>query len=120
MEFRLPELGEGVYEAELGDWSVKPGDYVRHGNGIAEVMTDKASMDLPAPFTGTIAELRAEPGSQINVGQVILTYHGQSEPLAETIPGSTIQDETIEGDPVNERTSAPIEVDPKIPPTTAV
>jgi pyruvate dehydrogenase E2 component (dihydrolipoamide acetyltransferase)/2-oxoisovalerate dehydrogenase E2 component (dihydrolipoyl transacylase) len=75
MDFRVPELGEGVYEAELVAWHVKPGDVVKSGQTLAEVMTDKASMDLPSPFAGVIEELRAEPGQQFKIGQVLLTYH---------------------------------------------
>jgi 2-oxoisovalerate dehydrogenase E2 component (dihydrolipoyl transacylase) len=76
MEFRLPEIGEGVYEAEVARWLVGPGDTVRPGQGLLEVLTDKATMEVPAPFTGTIEELRAQAGEQIKVGQGILTYRG--------------------------------------------
>src|SRR5438093_6918378 len=74
MDFHLPELGEGVYEAELVEWRVQPGDTVKRGQELAEVVTDKASMPLPAPFFGRIGELRAEPGDMIKVGEVILTF----------------------------------------------
>ena len=76
MEFRLPEIGEGVYEAEVARWLVQPGTAVRPGQGLLEVLTDKATMEVPAPFTGTIEHLQAEDGQQIKVGQVILTYRG--------------------------------------------
>ena len=78
MDFKLPELGEGVYEAELTAWLVKPGDEVKRGQSLMEVMTDKASMEVPAPFAGTITDLRAEPGQQIKVGDLILTYEGDA------------------------------------------
>src|SRR5262245_37468744 len=74
MDFKLPEIGEGVYEAEFVRWFVRPGDAVRSGQNLMEVMTDKATMELPAPFAGTIGELRAEPGQKIKVGDVVLTY----------------------------------------------
>src|SRR5436305_1829241 len=74
MEFRLPELGEGVYEAELVGWLVKPGDTVKRGQVLVEVLTDKATMEVPSPFAGRVAELRAEPGQQLKVGQVVLDY----------------------------------------------
>jgi pyruvate dehydrogenase E2 component (dihydrolipoamide acetyltransferase)/2-oxoisovalerate dehydrogenase E2 component (dihydrolipoyl transacylase) len=76
MDFRLPELGEGVYEAELVSWLVKPGDVVKRGQNLLEVMTDKATMEVPSPFTGTITALGAEPGQQLKVGEVILSYSG--------------------------------------------
>jgi pyruvate dehydrogenase E2 component (dihydrolipoamide acetyltransferase)/2-oxoisovalerate dehydrogenase E2 component (dihydrolipoyl transacylase) len=81
MEFRLPELGEGVYEAELVSWLVKPGDAVKRGQNLVEVLTDKATMEVPSPFAGTITELLAEPGQRIKVGDVVLAYTaGASEP----------------------------------------
>jgi len=74
MDFHLPELGEGVYEAELVSWLVKPGDVVKRSQPLVEVMTDKATMEVPAPFAGTITALQAEAGQQLKVGQVILAY----------------------------------------------
>jgi pyruvate dehydrogenase E2 component (dihydrolipoamide acetyltransferase)/2-oxoisovalerate dehydrogenase E2 component (dihydrolipoyl transacylase) len=74
MDFKLPELGEGVYEAELVAWQVKPGDRVKRGEKLMEVLTDKASMEVPAPFAGTITQLRVEPGQNIKVGEVVLSY----------------------------------------------
>jgi pyruvate dehydrogenase E2 component (dihydrolipoamide acetyltransferase)/2-oxoisovalerate dehydrogenase E2 component (dihydrolipoyl transacylase) len=85
MDFRLPELGEGIYEAELVAWLVKDGDVVKRGHNLMEVLTDKASMEVPAPFAGTITGLLAEPGKQIKVGAVVLTYTpvGQQERVEE-------------------------------------
>ena len=97
--FRVPELGEGVYEAELVEWRVQPGDHVRHGQPLAEVMTDKASMELPAPFTGVIRKLRIEPGATFQVGQEILEYDPASDtevsvppetPPAEPLPPESL------------------------------
>jgi pyruvate dehydrogenase E2 component (dihydrolipoamide acetyltransferase)/2-oxoisovalerate dehydrogenase E2 component (dihydrolipoyl transacylase) len=82
MDFALPEIGEGLYEAELTGWLVKPGQAVKRGQGLAEVMTDKASMEVPSPFVGTVDELRAEPGQRIKVGEVILTYTPVGTPVA--------------------------------------
>jgi pyruvate dehydrogenase E2 component (dihydrolipoamide acetyltransferase)/2-oxoisovalerate dehydrogenase E2 component (dihydrolipoyl transacylase) len=74
VDFQLPELGEGVYEAELVQWHVSPGDAVRRGQRLAEVMTDKATMELPSPFAGTIDVLLARPGDVLKIGQVVLRY----------------------------------------------
>jgi 2-oxoisovalerate dehydrogenase E2 component (dihydrolipoyl transacylase) len=74
MDFALPELGEGVYEAEVVRWLVKPGDGVKRGQPLLEVMTDKATMEVPSPFVGTIASLKAEPGQQVEVGAKVLSY----------------------------------------------
>jgi pyruvate dehydrogenase E2 component (dihydrolipoamide acetyltransferase)/2-oxoisovalerate dehydrogenase E2 component (dihydrolipoyl transacylase) len=74
MDFPLPPVGEGLIEVELVRWLVKPGDAVCRGQGLAEVMSDKASMEVPAPFAGTITSLAATPGAKVQVGQVILAY----------------------------------------------
>ncbi len=76
MDFALPELGEGVYEAEVVRWLVKPGDSVKRGQSLIEVLTDKATMEVPSPFIGKITKLSAEPGQQVKVGSIILAYDG--------------------------------------------
>src|SRR5262249_29373325 len=75
MDFPLPPVGEGLIEVELVRWLVRPGDAVVPGQGLAEVMSDKASMEVPAPFGGTITELTAVPGTKVKVGERFLTYH---------------------------------------------
>ncbi len=80
MDFRLPEIGEGVYEAELVSWLVQPGQTVKRGQPLMEVLTDKATMEVPSPFAGAIAELQAETGQLLKVGQVVLMYTSAGEP----------------------------------------
>jgi 2-oxoisovalerate dehydrogenase E2 component (dihydrolipoyl transacylase) len=80
MDFALPEIGEGVYEAEVVSWLVRPGDAVKRGQALLEVMTDKATMEIPSPFAGTITALRVQPGQTIEVGDVLLTYSGAEQP----------------------------------------
>ncbi len=84
MDFALPEIGEGVYEAEVVSWQVKPGDTVKRGQTLLEVMTDKATMEVPSPFAGKITELRTQPGQTIKVGDVILAYTGADQPMPAT------------------------------------
>src|SRR5215472_18703418 len=81
MDFRLPELGEGVYEAELVAWQVKEGEAVKRAQNLMEVLTDKATMEVPSPFAGTITELLAQPGQPVKVGDAVLRYTpvGQAE-----------------------------------------
>ena len=74
MDFPLPPVGEGLIEVELTRWLVKPGDAVGRGQGLAEVMSDKATMEVPAPFAGTVTSLAASPGTKVQVGEVILAY----------------------------------------------
>lgn len=74
MEYRLPELGEGIYEADFVAWLVQTGQSVEAGTALAEVMTDKATMELPAPFSGRIETLLVEPGQLVEVGQILLHF----------------------------------------------
>ena len=74
MDFKLPELGEGVYEAEAVRWLVQAGDAVKPGQTLLEVLTDKATMEVPAPFAGVVQELLVEPGQKIAIGDAILRY----------------------------------------------
>ncbi len=85
MDFSLPEIGEGIYEAELVAWLVKPGDPVRRGQDLVEVLSDKATMVVPSPFAGSITSLHGRPGQKVKVGAVLLSYTpaGQ-ETIAET------------------------------------
>jgi 2-oxoglutarate dehydrogenase E1 component len=66
-----PTGGESVTEGTILEWSVKVGDEVRDGDTVVEISTDKVDMELPAPASGTIAELLAEAGETVTVGQVI-------------------------------------------------
>jgi pyruvate dehydrogenase E2 component (dihydrolipoamide acetyltransferase)/2-oxoisovalerate dehydrogenase E2 component (dihydrolipoyl transacylase) len=102
MDFMLPEIGEGVYEAELIRWLVQTGDAVKRGQPLAEVMTDKATMEVPSPFVGTITALRAQPGQQVKVGQPLLTYQGVPEATAQPVPAavSAQRAEAVESPPV--------------------
>ena len=74
MDFPLPPVGEGLIEVELVRWLVRPGDAVARGQGLAEVMSDKATMEVPAPFAGTVTSLAATPGTKVKVGDVLLAY----------------------------------------------
>jgi 2-oxoisovalerate dehydrogenase E2 component (dihydrolipoyl transacylase) len=87
MDFALPELGEGVYEAELVRWLVEPGDTVKRGQPLLEVLTDKATMEVPAPFAAKLTSIVGEPGAKLKVGQVILTYQGdgRAEPATKSL-----------------------------------
>src|SRR5262245_20272268 len=96
MDFALPEIGEGVYEAELIRWLVEPGATVKGGQPLAEVMTDKATMEVPSPFAGAVTDLRVQPGQTIKVGQVVLSYESASKPASEPRPsGSDVPNRSL-------------------------
>lgn len=71
-EIQLPELGEGVTEGELVKWLVKPGDQVDADQPVAEMMTDKATVEVPSPIAGSVVSLNSKEGDVVEVGQVML------------------------------------------------
>jgi pyruvate dehydrogenase E2 component (dihydrolipoamide acetyltransferase) len=72
--FILPDLGEGVHEAELIKWRVAPGDTVQEHQTMAEMETDKALVEVPSPWTGVIKELCGQEGDIMIVGKPLVTY----------------------------------------------
>src|SRR5204862_463565 len=73
LEFKLPDVGEGVAEGEIVKWLVKVGDAVTEHQAIVEVMTDKATVEIPAPATGKITAINAKEGQTVPVGTVIFS-----------------------------------------------
>jgi len=73
---KLPDIGEGVTEGELIKWLVKPGDAIKADQPVAEVMTDKASVEVPSPHAGVVRELKFKEGDVIPIETVILTLEG--------------------------------------------
>ena len=71
-EFKLPDVGEGLTEADIVAWHVKPGDQVEDGQIIVEIETAKAVVELPSPWDGTVARLLAEEGQTVEVGAAII------------------------------------------------
>lgn len=86
--FILPDLGEGVHEAELISWKVRPGDTVEEHQIVAEMETDKALVEVPSPRAGVIKELLGEVGEILHVGNAAWTYEGAaaSKPQAKPAP----------------------------------
>jgi pyruvate/2-oxoglutarate dehydrogenase complex dihydrolipoamide acyltransferase (E2) component len=70
-DFKLPEIGEGVIEGEIVQWLVAPGQSFARNDAVVEVMTDKATVEIPAPFDGVMQEYRAAEGDVCAVGSVI-------------------------------------------------
>ena len=86
MEFKLPDIGEGVHEGEITKWLVKPGDPVSADQPMVEVMTDKATVEIPSPVTGVVEEVFAKEGQTIEVGKVLLKI---SENGAKSAPAAS-------------------------------
>lgn len=96
-EFKMPDVGEGLTEAEILKWFVQPGDTVTDGQVVCEVETAKAAVELPIPFDGVVHELRFGEGTTVDVGQVIITV--------DVAPGS--EDEVPAPAPVQEPVDEP-------------
>ena len=91
-EFRLPDIGEGVVEGEIVSWHVSVGDVVTEDQPLLEVMTDKASVEIPSPVDGKITSTTGEPGEIIPVGQVCIVFEVDGEgnsSAEENVPEST-------------------------------
>ena len=73
MEFRLPDIGEGVHEGEIVKWLIKEGDTVTEDQPIVEVMTDKATVEIPSPVAGKIVKLHYKAGEVAKVESVLVT-----------------------------------------------
>ena len=82
--FILPDLGEGVHEAELIKWRVQVGDSVKEHQTMAEMETDKALVEVPSPWTGVIGELCGKAGDTILVGSVLVRYAAKGAAVAAT------------------------------------
>lgn len=72
--FRLPDLGEGVHEAEILAVPITTGQMVQEGDPIIEVETDKAAVEIPSPFTGSIEKIHVQPGDIARVGDVLISF----------------------------------------------
>ena len=87
-EFKLPDVGEGLTEADIVAWHVKPGDPVEDGQIIVEIETAKAVVELPCPWDGTVARLLAEEGQTVEVGVPIIAVEVGTSENAERVPAS--------------------------------
>lgn len=86
IEFSLPDIGEGLEEAEVIEWHVKPGDTIARDQPFVDILTDKAQTEMPAPGAGTVVSLGAAVGDVVKVGDVLIVIDdGQpNEPATET------------------------------------
>ena len=74
--FNLPDLGEGLQEAEIVEWHVKPGDSIESDQAMVSVETDKAIVEVPAPYGGKVEKLFGDPGTKIHVGAPLIGFEG--------------------------------------------
>ncbi|MFL6861779.1 MAG: dihydrolipoamide acetyltransferase family protein [Allosphingosinicella sp.] len=79
-EFKLPDIGEGIAEAEIVAWHVKVGDRVEEDQSLADMMTDKATVEMERPVAGTVIGLAGEVGDQVPIGSVLVVFETEGEP----------------------------------------
>ncbi|MFM7132848.1 MAG: dihydrolipoamide acetyltransferase family protein [Planctomycetota bacterium] len=94
--FLLPDLGEGLAEAELIGWKVKAGDTIKESQTLAEMQTDKALVEVPSPWAGTVSELCGKAGDIIKVGAVLVRY-GASKAAAAPAPAAATASSSSNG-----------------------
>lgn len=86
VEFKLPDVGEGMHEAEVVRWLVKPGETVKVDQVMLEIQTDKALVEIPAPVAGTVTDIKVKEGEIAHVGDVLIAFETAKElttPIAE-------------------------------------
>jgi 2-oxoisovalerate dehydrogenase E2 component (dihydrolipoyl transacylase) len=88
-QFRLPDIGEGVAEAEITVWHVKVGDIVKEDQSLVDVMTDKATVDMTSPVDGVIKAIHGDVGARVPVGSVLIEFDirdvGEAEPASVSV-----------------------------------
>lgn len=105
-EFKLPDLGSGLQEAQIVNWLVTVGQNVTTSDDLCEVETEKAAIEIPVPYTGTVLELKADVGDTVAVGAVIAVF-GDAGESADNAKPSTEVVATLEEPVVAQATSAP-------------
>lgn len=109
-EFRLPDPGEGLTEAEIVEWYSAEGDEVREDDPLVDVETDKAVVEIPTPSSGTLVEIVAEPGDVVEVGEVIAAFETANPPRQQEVgdgaPDAGAAEAEAEAEPAEEADEA--------------
>jgi 2-oxoisovalerate dehydrogenase E2 component (dihydrolipoyl transacylase) len=103
-EFKLPDIGEGIAEAEIVAWHVKVGDTIEEDQQIADLMTDKATVEMESPVAGKVLELAGEVGDQVPIGSVLAVIETEgadraAEPVEDSKDERPLGDGAVEATP---------------------
>ncbi|SFS29375.1 dihydrolipoamide acetyltransferase family protein [Pseudomonas sp. NFACC42-2] len=113
---KMPDIGEGIAEVELSQWHVKVGDMVVEDQVLADVMTDKAMVDIPSPVHGKVIALGGEPGEVMAVGSILISIEVEGAGNAKDVP---VAKEAPKAAPVVEAKPAPVVENKPAPVVTA-
>ena len=111
-DFKLPDIGEGVVEGEVVTWHVSVGDSVSEDDPIVDVMTDKATVTIPSPTSGTVLSLNGEVGDMIAVGSVLIEF--DTDGTISEIPNDAEEPEVVEEEEPEEEKKPPTKVEKKV------
>ena len=102
-EYKLPDVGEGLTEAEIVSWKVRVGDVVKVNDIVVEIETAKSLVELPSPYAGTVQALHATEGETVQVGTSIIAIGDGAAPATEPVPagGSAPASSSGDFDPSN-------------------
>ena len=117
--FRLPDIGEGIAEAEIVAWHVRVGDKVSEDQQVADMMTDKATVEMESPVSGIVLEIAGEVGDQVAIGSALMVIEVEGEDAAETPVEEQVEaenpgvEEVVVPAPVREEEAQPTPVRPR-------
>ncbi len=111
IEFKLPDLGEGIHEGEIVEVLVSVGDRVEDGQPILLVETDKATTEVPSPVDGIVAEIKVKPGDIVKVGQVLMTFNEEGEKKMPSKPQGSSQPDGEKPTPKKTQEEIPLAVE---------
>jgi len=90
--FKLPDLGEGTVESEIGEWNIKVGDMVAEEDIVGTMMTDKAAVELASPISGRVLSLAGEPGDMIAVGAPLIVFETDASAPAKKAAAADVEE----------------------------
>ena len=119
-EFKLPDIGEGIAEAEIVAWHVKVGDTIAEDQQIADMMTDKATVEMESPVAGKVLELAGDVGDQVPIGSVLAVIETEgadraSEPVDDSREERPLADGAVQATPEQAHEIPVVAVDETVP-----
>ena len=102
--FKLPDIGEGISEAEIVAWHVAVGDRIEEDQQIADMMTDKATVEMESPVSGTVIELAGEVGDQVSIGAALVVIETEGNFSASEAPALEPVTDEVKVAPLSSRT----------------